>query len=115
MSNEIPRILIVSTQVDIATDYVIRSLSNIGARFFRINTEDFPLSTRSSFHIGGTLNSQAWHWASTTQIDSELRGIRAVWYRRHRLPRMPIDLDEAHAEYCLRESEWFLKGCVLSL
>jgi glutathione synthase/RimK-type ligase-like ATP-grasp enzyme len=115
MSNEAPRILIVSTQVDVATDYVIRSLSHIAAPFFRINTEEFPLGTHSSFYVGRSPNSQTWHWAATSITDTDLKPIRAVWYRRHRLPQMPSNLSEAHTEYCLRESEWFVKGCVLSL
>ena len=115
MSDLAPKILIVSTRVDIATDYVIRKLSDLGTTFFRINTEDFPLGTLSSFHIGGSLASQSWHWASASSGSADLKNIRAVWYRRHRLPRMPPEVEEAHAEYSLRESEWFLKGSVLSL
>jgi glutathione synthase/RimK-type ligase-like ATP-grasp enzyme len=31
------------------------------------------------------------------------------------MARMPHEMAEAHTEYCLRESEWFIKGSVLAL
>jgi glutathione synthase/RimK-type ligase-like ATP-grasp enzyme len=113
-SDSHPKILIVSTKVDIATDYVARELTNIGAAFFRLDTEGFPLDVHSSFRIGASLDSIHWDWTSPFET-SHFDKIRAVWYRRHRLPKMPPNLHEAHSEYSLRESEWFLRGSVLSI
>jgi glutathione synthase/RimK-type ligase-like ATP-grasp enzyme len=114
MSDSHPKILIVSTKVDIATDYVARELTNIGAAFFRLDTESFPLDVHSSFRVGASLDSIHWDWTSPLDT-SHFDNIQAVWYRRHRLPKMPPNLHDAHSEYSLRESEWFLRGSVLSI
>ena len=109
-----PSILLVSTKVDIATDYVVLKLSGLGANFYRLNTEDFPLTASSSLRIGGTPGAADWRWSPAAGQSIDLGGVRCVWFRRHRLPRMPEELEEAHAEYCLRESEWFIRGAVYS-
>jgi glutathione synthase/RimK-type ligase-like ATP-grasp enzyme len=110
-----PSILIVSTKVDIATDHVVLKLSDLGASFYRLNTEDFPIASSSSLRIGGTRESAAWSWSAAARPSVDLADVTCVWFRRHRLPRMPDELDPAHAEYCLRESEWFIRGAVYSL
>jgi glutathione synthase/RimK-type ligase-like ATP-grasp enzyme len=110
-----PSILIVSTKVDIATDHVVLKLSSLDASFYRLNTEDFPLASSSSLRVGGDRGVAAWSWTPAARPDVNLAGVTCVWFRRHRLPRMPDELDAAHAEYCLRESEWFIRGAVYSL
>lgn len=110
-----PKILLVSTKADIATDYVVVKLTNLGANFYRLNTEDYPLSSTSTVRPAHTSTPSSWLWTTAKQQTVCLNAIRCVWFRRHRLPAMPAEISEAHAEYCLRESDWFLRGAVLSL
>src|ERR1051326_1663071 len=112
MTSSEPKILIISTRVDLSTDYVIEKLSKFGAGFIRINTEDFPITAESSFRINHDAANPAWLWSSESQQSFALNEIRSVWYRRHRLPQLPESVVKAHAEYSLRESEWFLRGCI---
>lgn len=44
-----------------------------------------------------------------------MASVRRIWFRRHRLPKLPAEVTRPHAEYCLREAEWFLRGALLSL
>jgi hypothetical protein len=108
-----PSILLVSTKVDIATDYVVLKLTELGASFYRLNTEDFPLTSSSSVRISDG-SEAAWRWSPDARPRVSLSNVRCVWFRRHRLPKMPEELEGAHAEYCLRESEWFIRGAVCS-
>lgn len=108
----VPAILLVSTKVDIATDYVVLRLSDLGANFYRLNTEDFPLASSSSVRIKGGGRPCDWRWNLNAREDINLERVRCVWFRRHRLPRMPAELNEGHTEYCLRESDWFIKGAL---
>lgn len=108
-----PNILLVSTKVDIATDYVVLKLAELGASFYRLNTEDFPLAASSSIRIGDDDDAD-WRWSLDVRPQVNLSNVRCVWFRRHRLPKMPEELEGAHAEYCLRESEWFIRGAMYS-
>lgn len=114
MTKRFPEILMVSTKADIATDYVILNLKKQAANFYRLNTEDFPLNSFSSISIEPPSNSTKWEWKEN-QIHYDFSNVKSVWYRRHRLPEMPSEISEAHAEYCLRESDWFLKGILWQL
>jgi glutathione synthase/RimK-type ligase-like ATP-grasp enzyme len=107
-----PKVLIVSTKVDIATDHVVLKLRDLGASSYRINTEDFPLFASSSIALGSS-HPSSWSWASGSK-GADLDGVRSVWFRRHRLPVLPREVATQDAEYCLRESEWFLKGALYS-
>lgn len=111
-TEESPQLLIVSTKVDIATDYVVLQLEELGAKFFRINSEDFPLDAHASFTP--TPNPE-FRWSNSKDQYIDLRRVQSVWFRRHRLPQMPAEMDRAHQDYCLRESDWFIKGLVYSL
>jgi glutathione synthase/RimK-type ligase-like ATP-grasp enzyme len=107
-----PKILIVSTKVDIATDHVVLKLRDLGASPYRINTEDLPLIASSSIALASS-HSPSWLWSSGHRT-ADLDGVRSVWFRRHRLPLLPREIATQDAEYCLRESEWFLKGALYS-
>jgi len=107
-----PKVLIVSTKVDIATDHVVLKLRNLGASLYRINTEDLPLIASSSISFSNS-HTSSWSWVSGSK-GADLDDIRSVWFRRHRLPVMPPEVAAPDVEYCLRESEWFLKGGVYS-
>lgn len=112
MTEASPRILLVSTKVDIATDYVVLKLTDLGASFHRINTEDFPHLASSSVRYGKE-PGPSWRWNSPSKA-IHLDNVRSVWFRRHRLPVLPPEIEAQDAEYCLRESDWFLKGALYS-
>ncbi|HWW76959.1 MAG TPA: hypothetical protein VNZ44_16280 [Pyrinomonadaceae bacterium] len=108
-----PSILLVSTKVDIATDYVVLKLAELGASFYRLNTEDYPLASSSTIRIADDRCAD-WRWSPDAVPRVNLSNISCVWFRRHRLPKMPDELEGAYAEYCLRESEWFIRGAMYS-
>lgn len=114
MINRIPEILIISTEADIATDYVVHQLNQKNANFYRLNTEEFPLNSASSVRFSDRKKSISWEWHNTYN-GCDFANIKSVWYRRHRLPEMPEEMKDAHAEYCLREADWFIKGCLWQL
>lgn len=114
MITDAPAILVITTRVDIASDYVMASLAKLGASFYRINTEDFPLLADSTIRIDRREDRPSWSWRSATDRQVSLDSIKCVWYRRHRLPAMPEEVLDAHAEYCLREADWYLKGALYS-
>ena len=109
-----PNILLVTTESDLTADYVVTALTSSRAKFFRLNTDYFPLQDFSSFFNFRTDRSFSWEWV-TSQSEISLSNIKAVWYRRHRLPDFPVNLDEGVVDFCARESLWFLRGALLSL
>lgn len=110
-----PNILLVSTKADLATDSVVLKLTTIGAEFYRLNTEDFPLAASSAVRLPRSPAFANWQWNAGKRQAISLDEVGCVWFRRHRLPIMPAEVSEAHAEYCLREADWFLRGAVCSL
>ncbi len=112
-TEESPPLLIFSSKVDIATDHVILKLEELGASFYRINSEDFPLGVRSTLNPSDDRPQLSWLGTIDKYID--MSGVRSVWFRRHRLAPMPLEMDKAYQEYCLREADWFIKGVIYSL
>ena len=112
---ELPRVLIITVKSDVAADYVVWELRQLGVPFMRLNTEDFPLSICSSVSFQEGEATPKWDWLSPCLQPVDTRNVQAVWYRRHRLPVLPERMVWAHAEYALRESDWFLKGAISSL
>lgn len=96
-------ILVISTIADVATDEVVRILSERGARFIRVNTEDFPFD--SSVTIG---------FQNSGKVALSFRGKpvvhRAIWYRRVRTPARPEQMDIGIYDFCLRENRAALLG-----
>lgn len=105
-------VLIISTKVDIATDRVVLKLKDLGASLYRINTEDLPLLASSSIALSSS-RSPSWSWSPGSNSVG-LDGVRSIWFRRHRLPALSSEMAAHDAEYCLRESEWLLKGALYS-
>jgi glutathione synthase/RimK-type ligase-like ATP-grasp enzyme len=114
-TEESPPLLIFSSKVDIATDYVILKLEKLGARFFRINAEDFPLEVCASLTVNNSAAGPELQWLAAINKHIALSKVRSVWFRRHRMAPMPAEMEKAHQEYCLREADWFIKGLIYSL
>ena len=105
-------VLLVTTRIDAASDAVADALKRTGVKFFRLNTEDLPIAAKSSCEFRPGARRLCWH--SEDRVVS-LDTVKCVWFRRHRLPRLPPDMIPAHSEYCLRESQWFLRGLLWNL
>ena len=112
MKTEDADVLLVTTRLDSASDAVTDTLKRARISFYRLNTEDLPLGARSSceFRTG----AHRLHWHSEDRAVS-FDAVKRVWFRRHRLPALPTDTVSAHAEYCLRESQWFVRGLLWNL
>ena len=107
-----PRILLVTTEHDITTDYVVLALEERKVPFLRLNTDVFPLDAHAIFRCE-SMSSPSWEWIHG-EVDSHLDDIRAIYYRRHRLPVFPEELDSGTREFCARETSWFLRGALLT-
>ena len=105
-------VLLVTTRVDSASDVVADGLKRAGIRFYRLNTEDLPLGARSSCEFQTSAHRLCWH---SEDCIASFDKVKRVWFRRHRLPALPTDTVPAHAEYCLRESQWFVRGLLWNL
>ena len=105
-------VLLVTTTIDAASGAVADALKRDGIKFYRLNTEDLPLGAKSSCAFRPGARRLCWH--SKDRVVS-LDTVKCVWFRRHRLPSLPPDMIPAHAEYCLRESQWFLRGLLWNL
>jgi glutathione synthase/RimK-type ligase-like ATP-grasp enzyme len=114
-TEESPPLLIFSTKVDIATDYVVLKLEERRARFYRINSEDFPLDVRASLTLNPSTDAPQLRWLGNIHQSLDLSRVRSVWFRRHRLAPVSVEMDKAYQEYCLREVDWFIKGIIYSL
>ena len=112
MTTEGVDVLLVTTRLDSASDAVANALKRAGIRFYRLNTEDLPLGARSSCEFRSGAHRLRWHSADRA---ASFDAVKRVWFRRHRLPALPGDTVPAHAEYCLRESQWFVRGLLWSL
>ena len=112
MTTEDADILLVTTTICSASDAVADALRRAGRRFYRLNTEDLPLSATSS--IGFGIGSARVTWQADGRTLS-LDRVTRVWFRRHRLPALPPETVPAHAEYTLRESQWYLRSLLWTL
>lgn len=100
------QVLIVSTELDVATDAVVRELRRRGQPCVRVNSDRYP------YEIGATIELSR---AGALAISIEGRPItpRAVWYRRIRSAPQPAGMDPGIHAYCLHEAQTLLRGVSL--
>jgi len=110
--SERPEVLIVTTKVDVTADYVVLALQDRGVNFYRLNTEDLPETAMSSFQTGGN-GLEQWTWVGGSRT-VDLSAVWGIWYRRHRLPVLGVEMPEGWKDFCLRECDWFLRGALLA-
>ena len=102
-------VLLVTASYDDAADLVARSINQLGASTFRLDTDLFPTEVTAVFdpHLGLELvNSDGAVHSSE---------IKSVWYRRNVAPMLPDYVDQYDREFCLRESRAFLEGTLASI
>jgi len=108
-----PGILVVTTTNDVTSDYVILALRERRIPYFRINTDTFPTTAQSTLRRTNR-DGHAWDWSGpegTCRVDR----IRAIYYRRQRLPEFSSELDSGTKAFCARETSRFLQAGLLSL
>jgi glutathione synthase/RimK-type ligase-like ATP-grasp enzyme len=103
-------VLIVSTVTDVASDDVVRRLTNLGVPLRRINTEDLPFSRTFSYRPAPNFTSG---WLT---IDGQPLPVpMAVWYRRLRAPTQPTDMEDGIYTFCMQETRAALLGDIMAL
>jgi glutathione synthase/RimK-type ligase-like ATP-grasp enzyme len=102
-------VLLVTASYDVAADYVLKALLERGTPAFRLNTDEFPSSTRVSFVPPDDIR----FIANATSLAG--RSVKSVWYRRHVAPALPAKLQTGVQEFCERETSAFLNGVLASL
>lgn len=97
-----PRILVISTAVDPATDFVVKALDRLGAEVTRVDTETYPYELHATFALTEQRARPAWG-----------EGFGSIWYRRIRSPGAPSDVPADVHDYCCQEAKTFVVGSVL--
>ncbi|MEZ8131492.1 MvdC/MvdD family ATP grasp protein [Enterovibrio norvegicus] len=99
-------ILLVTNQRDLTMDYVVRELKNRDIPFFRLNTEQLPLSSSSM----GINNADDWK-ININGCDISGDIVKAAYFRRPGIPdEETLKITGGHKEYLINEWMSFLKN-----
>ena len=101
--------MLVTASYDQAAGLVEKALTNLGEKWFRLNTDKFPSEVKSTY---SPRNGFA-YWEGTNRVESS--EIKAVWYRRNVSPELPSATDEHHREFCGREQKAYMEGTLATL
>lgn len=99
-----PDVLIVSNELDVSVDWVVRELRNRSVSYFRLNTERLP-----EFAIVIEPSREVWAM-SRGETSYDLSHVRHVWYRRPDPPRLAT-LHLTTGELTMAREQW---GAVVS-
>lgn len=102
-------LLIITTRLDLASDFFIQLLQERDIPYFRFNVDEFPDAARVAFDTVGS------SWIQNERRRVRLRDVTAVWYRRALAPPHGRAVPETDAPFAQRESRHFLEGTFLSL
>lgn len=108
-------VLVVSTSVDEATDIVVGSLRDRGARVTRFDSEAYPFSMTLSSRYDQNRVAPTISLAPDDQATALLEDVTSVWYRRFRTPERPAPMSEGVYDFCLREARAAAIGSLLTL
>ena len=86
-----------------------KALTDLGEKWFRLNTDKFPWEIKSTYSPGSGFA----YWEGTNRVESS--EIKAVWYRRNVSPDLPSMTDEHHREFCAREQKAYIEGTLATL
>lgn len=100
-------LLILTSDKDLAADFLIVHLIKKGLPYFRLNAEELHRAHAIYRHDGSSLS----HHGQT--IDTEQ--IHAVWYRRAICPRVPETLPVSQRHFAAGEARHFWQGLLLGL
>lgn len=104
-----PRILVISTIADVATDFVVQGLNQLGVPVCRLNTESLPFDESMTFSV------ESHRRPVLCFGEREQSSPTSVWYRRVRVPARPPEMDVGVYDFCLKETRTALIGSVMSL
>jgi glutathione synthase/RimK-type ligase-like ATP-grasp enzyme len=94
-------VLLLTNQADDSTDSVIANLEKLGQRFYRFNTESFPLETKI---VLTTTRRSIEFESSEERVD--LNNVKSVWYRRPAPPMLAeTNLSPGYVRFIKNESE----------
>jgi len=102
-------VLVVTASYDVAADYVLKSLRQMGTPAFRLNTDHFPSHVKAFFRPPKDIEFME------DKLVISGTSIKSVWYRRHVSPDLPTELEAGVRDFCERESRAFLDGVLESL
>jgi hypothetical protein len=101
-------ILLITNKDDVTTDFVVNRLNNIGAAYYRLNTEDLVSRIGVNLDIG-----ENEYILTDYQKNQKLSlfSVKSVYYRRPGSPGMNVgSLSEGEVEFINRETAYVLEG-----
>lgn len=98
-----PRVLVMSTSVDPATDSVVNALGGLDADVTRVDTEAYPYDRRATVTVADAVDFLGWG-----------KEFGSVWYRRVRSPALAAGMEPDVHDYCCQEAKAFIVGSVLA-
>jgi len=102
-------LLILTSDKDLAADYLIVELIERGLPYFRLNAEALTTAQYSFSLSDGCAN----RWLKVGPRELDLKTVRAVWYRRAIQPTPPTDLDPGERVFVAGEFRHLATGLVL--
>ena len=104
-------VLVLTQPSDATADLVVKELDDRGARVFRMDTGDFPLSMQVSAWFDGS-----WRGVIRSSYGSvDLHQIRAVYVRRPTGFTFPSSMNDAEERFAAREARRGVGGLLMSL
>jgi ATP-grasp ribosomal peptide maturase len=104
-------VLVLTEPSDTTADLVVKELDNRGARVFRVDTGDFPLSLQVSAWFDGSWRGEI----RSADGSVDLRDIRSVYVRRPTAFTFPPSMTDAEQRFAGREARRGIGGLLLSL
>jgi glutathione synthase/RimK-type ligase-like ATP-grasp enzyme len=101
------KIVIVTGKFDTHADLVIVRLREMGHQPIRFHTADFPLSSAFTLRLD---NRPASGGLRTSKCTIGLEDIGAVWWRRPKPPRLPVDFSQRESDFTRAEIAQALNG-----
>lgn len=105
-------VLVLAEDLDQTADQVVGDLDELGVPVFRCDTAWFP----QQLSLGARLQGQ--HWTGllrTPHRETELAGLRSVWYRSPTAFRFPAEMSSVERRHSEREARLGLGGVLASL
>jgi ATP-grasp ribosomal peptide maturase len=110
-----PAVLILTYELDMTVDLIVRELARRAVPVFRFNTPDFPQKAQVAAQIGHE-GHDGWAGRITAHGRSvSLENVRSIWYRRPRRFETDPNLTEIETNFALNESRFGLGGILRSL
>ena len=104
-------VLVLTEPGDTTADLVVTELAGRGARVFRMDTGDFPLTVGVSAWFDGT-----WHGEIHSPDGTlDLRDVRGVYCRRPTAFTFPSSMTDAERRFAAREARRGIGGLLMSL